>query len=614
MRKVFTLMMAMMLCVISAQAVSVTINIDNPEAITVSHKPMFGGDITQVEMTAGENTFEVQTYSSLTITATENWIIGEITGSSNVIMPGDGKEYATNIWSSAVSYTISTVQESEFKNATFTLKYDDAAQIKAVLGGTNEVIALDEDANEVSVSFSSKFENTLTLSNPIGKKLYQVTANGEAVAISGNSVKVNLTPDMVVEVESEYPDIKVPVHFVFSNPGTEGFLTSVTVDGDEVQSTVYLSDNYKVQLGSKIVLSGNSDDYEINSTTVNDAGFSFNYYDEYTYQVMEETTFTFDVTAYATFQKKIIVEGAEYFTLYKGYSWDGDVIDLNEGENTVEFVSNDLQVAIDIDPDYYFETLTDDGEDCTKYLSKYRDYFDISTEGDLVITVKRINKDKKFVMFIDDIDKTNNFSLQNENQQKYALNTGYNVIDFYDGDGEEWYCNWAQTNGYNQMFINDIEHDGYYGIANMHYFEPQNNDVIRVYLGETPDKVNVNFNVEEGLNIDVKRDILTPVTDLVTPLEVFPDTRFNVSASGASLKVKVGDEPEFTSTSPEFVVTKPTTVTISKDTSVGIESISSESTTENVVYTLQGVKVAGKADIKKLPKGIYIVNGKKISK
>lgn len=606
-------MLMLMLCVMSAQAVSVTINIDNPEAITVSYKPMFGGDMTPVEMTAGENTFEVPSYSSLTVNATENWIIGEITGSSNETMPGGGKNFSTNIWSGAVSYTIKTILESEFKNATFTLKYDDPAQIKAVLGGTNEKITLNEDAHEVNVSFSSEFENTLTLSNPENKKLYKVTANGESVTISGNMVKVNLLPNMVVEVEAEYPNINVPVHFVFSDPDTKGFLTSVTVDDEEVLPTVYLTDNYSVKLGSKIVIIGNSDAYKINSATVNDASFSFNY-DKYTYQVMEETTFTFDVTAYPTIQKKIIVEGAEYFNLYRGYSWDGDVIDLHDGENSIKFISNDLQVAIVIDDDYYFETLTDNGNDCTQYLSTYRDYFNISTEGDLVITVKKINKDKKFVMYIDDIDNTNNFSLQNENKQKYTLNTGYNVIDFYDGDGEEWYCNWAQTNGYNQMFINDIEHDGYYGSANMHYFTPQNNDVIRVYLGETPEKVNVNFHVEEGLNLDVKRDILTPVTDLATPLEVFPDTRFNVSASGASLKVKVGDEPEFTSASPEFIVTKPTTVTISKDNSVGIQSICAESINANVVYNLQGVKVAGNADINKLPKGIYIINGKKSSK
>lgn len=608
-------MMAVMLCVISAQAVTVTVNIDNPEAVTVSHEYMYGGDgPVQVELTDGDNTFEVQSFSKITIAANEGWIIGKISGSSNETMPGGGKEFSTvTYWDSKLTYTVSTVTESEFKNATFTLKYDDAAQVKAVLDGTNQRIALDEDANEVSVPFSSEFENVLTLSNPDGKKLYKVTANNEEVEITGTSVKVNLLPDMVVAVEASYPNVKVPVHFEFTNPDTEGFLTAVTVDGEEFEAAEYLSDDFTVKLGSKIVITGNSSKYKVNSTTVNGKNFNFNFDNEYSYQVMGETTFTLDVTAYVTFDKKIIVEGAEFFTLYRGYSWDGHPIELNDGDNYVEFVSNNLRVAIKVDSDYYIETLTDNGTDCSDKITKSNYNFTISAEGDLVITVKKINKDKKFVMYIDQLDLTNHFSLQNGNYQKYTLNTGYNVIDFYDGDGEEWYCNWAMTDGYNQMFINDVEHDGYYGYATMHYFEPKNNDVIRVYLGETPDMVSVNFVVEDGLDVSVLRDILSPVTDLDTPMDVFPETRFNVSAGETSIKVQVGDEPEIKGTSAEFVVTKPTTITINKDVT-GIENISAESTANKVVYNLQGIKVADNADLDKLPKGIYIVNGKKVVK
>ncbi len=612
MKKLFTLLTALMLCAISASAINVTVKVDNPEAVTISYYDATTSEKTTVQPTETDNTYNVKQISEFAIAANEGWYLAEIdNGANTYTMPGGGKNYSANIFFAA-SFTVTTVKEDEFKNATFTLKYDDAAQVKALLGGS-EQIALDADAHEVTVSFSSEYQKTLTLSNPEGKKLYSVTVNDEPVAISGNTVTVDLTPNAVVDVVAVYPDVNVPVHFNFTNPDTSGFIKSLTVNGKDVEPAAFLADDFSVKLGSTLILVGDADAYEINETSVNGTTFSLNYFNDYkyTYEVSGETTFTIDVTAFPVIQKKIIVDGAEHFTFYNGYSWDGDVIELKDGENTVEFVEGEygIIVSFEIDSDYYFEELSDNGLDHTEDY----DYFELSPEGDLIITVNKIVKDKKFVMYIDDIDLTNNFSLQNENDQKYDVNSGYNTIEFYDGDGAEWYCNWATTDGSNQMFINDVEHDGYYGYSNQHYFEPQNDDVIRVYLGQTPEMIKVEFKVEDGLNLDVTRDLVTPVTDLVTPLTVFPNTQFNINSEGTPLKVKVGDQPEITSEMPEFLVTKPATITIQKDSSVGIESISADST-DKAVYNILGTKVASTANFDKLPKGIYILNGKKVSK
>lgn len=602
--------MATILCAISAKAINITVNIDNPEAVTFTYYDATSGEKKTVEPESEVNTYDVKNVSMIAVNAKDGWYIGEGSdGTTTKTMPGNGKEYSLNIiGSSSTNFTVKTVKESDFKNATFTLKYDDAAQVKAVLDGTKEEITLNPDENEVTVSFSSEFEKTLTLSNPDGKKLYSVTVGEQSVDITGKSVTVDLTPDAVVDVVAIYPDVDVPVHLHFSDLSATGFITSVTVDGENIEPLVYLGLDFKVKAGSLLVLTANVNDYNVTKTSVNGEEFEFNYFNDYkyTYQVVEETTFYFEVEAYPVIQKKIIVEGAEYFTFYKGYSWDGDNVELHDGENIVEFVEEEYGIlaSIELDPDYYLAEFNDNGTDLD--ADDY-DPFEIESEGDLIITVKKIVKDKKFVMYIDDKDLTNNFSLQNEYYQKYNVNTGYNEIEFYDGDGQEWYCNWAQTNGANQMFINDEEHEGYWGSANMHYFEPENNDVVRVYLGQTPAKVNVTFNVEEGLTPQVTRDILTPVTDLATPLEVFPQTRFNIDSTGTPLKVKVGDEPEFVSETPEFVVTKPVTVTIKKDTSVGIEEINVFNNA-NAIYDLQGRKVA------KTGKGLYIINGKKVAK
>lgn len=72
--------------------------------------------------------------------------------------------------------------------------------------------------------------------------------------------------------------------------------------------------------------------------------------------------------------------------------------------------------------------------------------------------------------------------------------------------------------------------------------------------------------------------------------------------------VNAGEDGAFT-----VVVSKNTTVAVSLK-GTGISSINAEKAAGNHIYNIQGVHVADNADMKQLPAGIYIINGKKVVK
>ena len=79
-----------------------------------------------------------------------------------------------------------------------------------------------------------------------------------------------------------------------------------------------------------------------------------------------------------------------------------------------------------------------------------------------------------------------------------------------------------------------------------------------------------------------------------------------VAGSSINVKVDGNDLQVNTEGNYVFTVNKATTVEITKSTGTGINTINA-SNADNAIYTLQGVKVNGKA-----AKGLYIKNGKKV--
>ena len=109
-------------------------------------------------------------------------------------------------------------------------------------------------------------------------------------------------------------------------------------------------------------------------------------------------------------------------------------------------------------------------------------------------------------------------------------------------------------------------------------------------------------------DVTVTYDRVKTLSDLTAGLSAFAGTEVSISANNNKVievkvngvAVKADTEGVFT-----FTVSAKTTVEIKDVTPTGINSINAENA-DNAIYTLQGVKVNGKA------KGLYIKNGKKV--
>ena len=161
------------------------------------------------------------------------------------------------------------------------------------------------------------------------------------------------------------------------------------------------------------------------------------------------------------------------------------------------------------------------------------------------------------------------------------------------------------------VYINDVLNEPTYsGSANYEGKTFNDKDIVKIYFGETNvAKYDVTFNLS-GVNasdIDVKKDIITEVTDLAAGFSALSGTQVDITpAEGKNIKVSVNDEA-ITDVNGvySFNVTAATAVKIEEAT--GINSISSDDKADNKVYTVQGVRVN---NVKNLPAGLYIVNGK----
>jgi hypothetical protein len=125
----------------------------------------------------------------------------------------------------------------------------------------------------------------------------------------------------------------------------------------------------------------------------------------------------------------------------------------------------------------------------------------------------------------------------------------------------------------------------------------------------------VTFDVPESIaqSVTVTKDLIKEVSEYQNGFTALPGTA--VVIAGDEIKVSVNDE-ELTANDGKFEFTVDAAKAVKiESTESGVESVAvSASKADSAVYNLQGVKLfdnASQAQIKNLPAGIYIVNGKK---
>lgn len=613
--KLYKLIMASVLSVVAlaVNAINVTINVDSPERVKLSVNSV------EQEIVAGDNAFDVEEYSSISIQAQAGAML------KSVVRASDGSsEYISGMTNTSIyissgmegeKWTVTSMLESDVRTGACRVKVDDASKVRMQRSGTYTDVVLTDGWNDVRYIPDTETQ-LMICSAYYGTPLYKVTLNGETVDSQYGTWYVNLSEGAEIEIMANFPDIDVPVRFVYADEDSKGFITGVSVDGESTDR--YNGQDFTVKAGALMTISMNTTDYGLDEFSVNGTPVSL-YSNSYSMTVTEETNISVKAHKYGTISATIDIDNPDNVIVYRGYYYENNVMNLIGGKNTIELSETNTLLNIKAASGCYITSVTDSNGNT--YSADYNNVYNVTMSEGLTLTIVSgaIARDCQAVVYIDDRQApAQYFSFTRSDRSEVDIVTGYNTVNFYSGDmpmGLSWY-----GAPYANVYLNDKSVAPLYEGSTTYQLELADGDVLKLYLASNPVARNVNFSVGEGVNagdITVKRDMIKTVSDWNEGIKVFDGTQIDVAVADAENTAVTVDgvsveqsEGVFT-----FVVKGDSDVKISKNGNDGISNMSAGTAAGHDVYNMLGVKVLDKADagrVSELPAGCYIVNGRKV--
>lgn len=612
-----TILSALLACIsMPANAIDITVNVDDPArvGISVNYSP--------VDVVAGDNHYSVEEYQSVSIKAKEGAFITKVVKS----MDGaeDSEEYVSNLtecsiyvssYNAGATWTVTSVNADEARDGSCQVYVDDPTNVTVQRNGTYSTVQLAEGWNEVKYMTDKELPLSIGPTN-YGTALYQVKMNGEPVAPEGTTWRISPANGDKVEVLANFPDIDIPVRFSYASEEAKGFVTSVTVNGETV--TDYNGEGFTVKAGSKMTVAGNINDYKLNSFTVN--GLSTYFYNEYSFIVTEETAIAIDAKKYGTVKATLNVDNADNIIVYKGYSYNNDIIPLVSGENEIELSETNPQIQIKAVSGCNITSVTANGQ---RYSTDYSGAYTITVTDGMNIEVESytIERNSKAMVYIDDRSAAAQyFNFMRGDRSEIGIVTGYNEVMFYEGDnpfGLSWY-----GASYANVYKNNEAVNPMYEGSTTYELNLADGDVVKIFLASNPSTYDVEFTAESDVETDkvaVTMDRIRTLDDWTgkqsvlqgTEFSIRPDEGYGLSVSVNGKKIAAGADGTFV-----FAADENTAVSVALAPGTAIGDVQAQDG-RNDIYNMQGMRVMrNAADLQTsgLPAGMYIINGKKVIK
>lgn len=592
----------------ASDAITVKLTINDVSGVTVK------ANYEKVPVQNGENTISVNAYSSLEVTTDEDYILESVTddgviktswgGSATMYYYTDGDEALVNVVNRKLS---------DVRTGSFTMDVDDPSKVSASLMQTwKSVGQLVPGVN--TVHFIPGVETALSLSAKSGGvPFYQVTKDGTEITGSYGNYEMSVAEGMNVVVKTDFPDISVPVKISYTEGG-EGFINKVVVADNEVIN--FNDPDFQVHLGDRVQLYGNTADYKFNSMVINWKTENY-FYSPYSFVVTKETEILIDATKYTMLPYVVNVDNASAVKVVSGDYYQNNVVELVNGANNLEISSANPRLTITPADGYVIESVKVDGAVInTSYEGSKQYNVTIDGENTVVdITTSAIVRDQVLVIYAEDLAPFYYSYFQNSERAYLTVEQGYNVINYATFEMPPMQFALYSSLEVNplQVYLNNaLVAPTYENGSSYTLNEFDNYSVLKLYV-TTPELYNVTFDIEDGVDAEVVRDMAIPV-DTAAGFEALTNTMVTVDTKGQGVVVKVNDAVQ----TPEegivsFAVTGNTNVSIAKDVVDGIEAVGAENAYR--VYNLQGIEVLRNADasaVEALPAGIYVVNGKKV--
>lgn len=598
---------------VQGKSIKVIFNVDDPANVTINIDGVNQG------LVKGNNEITIDApcgyYSTVNVQATtDNFITSVIKGGANQV----SSPYNTT-WSYYPSdsdagkiITISTIKGSVARTASCTVNVDNASKVKVMRSGSYSVVQLHNGEN--TVYYIPGYETMLIIeSATYGVPLYKATLNGEDLAYSyGYSANLSNDGGDKVDILANFPEgLTYNVKFTYVDPlKAKGVVTGVTVNGTAIEDYDN-AEGFDVPAGQSVVVSFDNVNYKIDAVKLNDNPVYA--YSSYNFIPKADTKINIDAHQYGTVKATLNIDNKDNVTVYKGYSYQNDIITVNDGDNEIELSENNAVITIKANSGCFITSVTY-GETVLSNQSEYT--INPVTKGmEISVISGAIVRDKSFTLNIDDISAAQNgFNLTRTDRTNVEnLATGENKVAF--AENETHYQLAAYGSSVFGVFKKGVMINPSYQGGTSIEFDVADGDVFDAYVKELPNTYNVNFELAEGIYSYQFNEVSASHVGYSYQWQnmgytAIKGTSFEITiipASGLDIVVKVGETTYNADGSGAFVVpvSGAATISITKSTGTGINSINAENA-DNAIYTLQGVKVYGKA------KGLYIKNGKKV--
>lgn len=610
MKKSFILtVLLMVVALVPMQAFNVTVNVDDASKLT-----LYLGSSAQ-SLSNGDNVLDVKTGDRLYFSANTGFVLKQVNN-------GTSDEYISSLTSCIVNldeskhdgakWVVTTATLDEVRTAVCKVTVDDASKVTLGTSGTYSKLKLENGVN--NVKFVPGIESPLVVSaKDSNTSLYSVTKNGTSVSASYGSYRIDVVDGDEINIEANYPNIDYAVKFNLSEKA-DGFITEVLVNN--VPVTNYLDDNFTVKAGSKVTIKGNTNDYKLESFKVN--GSDIDFYGSYEFMVTAASTVNIVAHKYGNMTAHVNIDDASHVTVYKGYSYYGNKADVKTGLNDVEIPESAPILCIAANDGFRLVSVTDG---TTEYTD--RDGFsEVNVKAvdgmNLTVTTAALVRDKKAVVYVEDADAPSMMRFMRKDYTQQKLATGYNTVEFYDGD------NPFETSVYGTTSLNVYKNDELvtpsYAGAKSYSLTLADNDVVKLFFTKTPAQVEATINVDgDAEKLNVTKDRIVSVTNFASALSCLEGTEVAFStADGYAIKAIDMNGTAVTAEtdgSYNVVVNSNSTINVKVAVASGIGSVTTSAQKGADVYTIAGVLVlknATPSQINALAKGLYIINGKTV--
>ena len=610
MKKSFILtVLLMVVALVPMQAFNVTVNVDDASKLT-----LYLGSSAQ-SLSNGDNVLDVKTGDRLYFSANTGFVLKQVNN-------GTSDEYISSLTSCIVNldeskhdgakWVVTTATLDEVRTAVCKVTVDDASKVTLGTSGTYSKLKLENGVN--NVKFVPGIESPLVVSaKDSNTSLYSVTKNGTPVSASYGSYRIDVVDGDEINIEANYPNIDYAVKFNLSEKA-DGFITEVLVNN--VPVTNYLDDNFTVKAGSKVTIKGNTNDYKLESFKVN--GSDIDFYGSYEFMVTAASTVNIVAHKYGNMTAHVNIDDASHVTVYKGYSYYGNKADVKTGLNDVEIPESAPILCIAANDGFRLVSVTDG---TTEYTD--RDGFsEVNVKAvdgmNLTVTTAALVRDKKAVVYVEDADAPSMMRFMRKDYTQQKLATGYNTVEFYDGD------NPFSTSVYGTTSLDVYKNDELvtppYAGAQTYSLTLADNDVVKLFFTKTPAQVEATINVDgDAEKLSVTKDRIVSVTNFASALSCLEGTEVAFStADGYAIKAIDMNGTAVTAEtdgSYKVVVNSNSTINVKVAVASGIGSVTTSAQKGTDVYTVAGVLVlknATPSQINALAKGLYIINGKTV--